>query len=118
MSIQNVLAGVAVRDLKAAIPWYAQLIGRAADSQPMPEVAEWKFDRGGWLQVFSDEERAGASSFTLSVDDLDTTVATLRRKGVDVGQKNESKSVRTAILNDPDGNRIVLAQPLSDDLAQ
>jgi len=36
MSIRNVLAGVAVRDLQAAIPWYARLLGREADSQPMP----------------------------------------------------------------------------------
>jgi predicted enzyme related to lactoylglutathione lyase len=118
MPIQNVLAGVAVRDLKAAIPWYSQLLEREADSLPMPEVAEWKFDRGGWLQVFHDEERAGASSLTLSVDDLDATLAALQRNGVTVGKKTNSKSVRTAILNDPDGNRIVLAQALSGALAQ
>jgi predicted enzyme related to lactoylglutathione lyase len=118
MSIQNVLAGVAVRDLQAAIPWYSNLLQREADSLPMPEVAEWKFERGGWLQVFHDEQRAGASSLTLSVDDLDSTLATLQRNGVSVGEKTNSKSVRTALVNDPDGNRIVLAQALSSDLAQ
>ncbi len=118
MPIRNVLAGVAVRDLQTAIPWYARLLGRKADSQPMPEVAEWKFDRGGWLQVFHDEKRAGASSCTLAVDDLDATLEALRRDGVSVGRKTETKSVRTALLEDPDGNRIVVAQALSGDLAQ
>lgn len=118
MSIRNVLAGVAVRDLEAAIPWYVRLIGRKADSQPMPEVAEWKFDRGGWLQVFQDEERAGASSLTLAVDDLDATLDALQRVGVRVGKKTETTSVRTAILEDPDGNRIVMAQALTSDLAR
>jgi predicted enzyme related to lactoylglutathione lyase len=118
MSIRNVLAGVAVRDLQAAIPWYTRLFGRDADSQPMPEVAEWKFDRGGWLQVFHDDERAGASSLTLAVDDLDATVETLKRQGLKVGKKTDSPSVRTAQLEDPDGNRIVVAQALSDDLGQ
>jgi predicted enzyme related to lactoylglutathione lyase len=118
MSIRNVLAGVAVRDLQAAISWYARLLGRKADGQPMPEVAEWKFDRGGWLQVFHDEERAGASSFTLAVDDLDATLDALQRDGLRVGQKTETTSVRTAILEDPDGNRIVVAQALTNDLAR
>ena len=107
-----------MRDLKSAIPWYSQLLEREADSQPMPELAEWKFDRGGWLQVFSDKERAGSSSFTLAVDDLDSTLATLARNGVEVGKKTESKAVRTATLQDPDGNRIVLAQALTGEVGQ
>ena len=118
MSIRNVLAGVAVRDLEAAVRWYARLLGRDADSKPMPEVAEWKFDRGGWLQVFHDEKRAGASSLTLAVDDLDATLEALQRKGLSAGQKTDSTSVRTALLEDPDGNRIVVAQALNADLGQ
>lgn len=118
MSINNVLAGVAVRDLEAAIPWYARLLGRTADCRPMPEVAEWKFARGGWLQVFHDAERAGASSITLAVDDLEATLEALRRDGVSVGKKTDSKRVRTAMLQDPDGNRIVVAQALEGGLAQ
>ena len=39
----------------------------------MPEVAEWRFERGGWIQVFHDERRAGSSSVTLAVDDLELT---------------------------------------------
>jgi glyoxylase I family protein len=51
MKIENAIASGAVNDLKTASAWYEKLFGRPADSTPMPEVAEWKFDRGGWLQV-------------------------------------------------------------------
>jgi hypothetical protein len=47
----NALAGIAARDLDAAIPWYERLFDRSPDSCPMSEVAEWKFDGGGWIQV-------------------------------------------------------------------
>jgi hypothetical protein len=46
----------------------------------MAEVAEWKFDRGGWLQVYENAERAGAGSCTLAVSNLDEQLPTLRKK--------------------------------------
>ncbi|MEO6024389.1 MAG: hypothetical protein ABIP64_14995 [Burkholderiales bacterium] len=51
MSIDNALASVAVKDLKIASAWYEQLFGRPGN-MPMPDLAEWKFARGGWLQVY------------------------------------------------------------------
>jgi hypothetical protein len=49
MSIKNALASIAFRDLNSAVQWYQKVLGTAPDSRPMPEVAEWKFERGGWL---------------------------------------------------------------------
>ena len=40
MTISNVLASVAVKDIKAAAQWYEKVIGRPADETPMPELAE------------------------------------------------------------------------------
>lgn len=51
MPIQSALASIAVKDLSTSVPWYEKLLGKPADSRPMPEVTEWKFERGGWLQV-------------------------------------------------------------------
>jgi hypothetical protein len=59
MPIRNAIASVAVKDLKSASQWYERLFGGPADSTPMSEVAEWKFDGGGWLQVYRHPERAG-----------------------------------------------------------
>ena len=61
MSIENVLASVAVRDLDAAVTWYEKLLVMPA-SRPMPEVAEWRFPRGGGLQVYRLPVRAGSGS--------------------------------------------------------
>ena len=71
MTIDNAIASLAVKDLQAAVSWYEGVLGRPADSTPMPEVAEWKFPRGGWLQVYQLPERAGAGSCTLAVAALD-----------------------------------------------
>jgi hypothetical protein len=49
----------------------------------MPEVAEWKFERGGWLQVYELPERAGRGSFTLAVSDIDEVVAHAQKLGID-----------------------------------
>lgn len=75
MSIDNALASIAVKDLKVAVTWYEQLLGRPADTRPMPNLAEWKFERGGWLQVYELAERAGLGSCTLAVNDIEEVVS-------------------------------------------
>jgi hypothetical protein len=64
MAIINAIASVAVRDLDTAAAWYERILGRPADSRPIPELAEWKFQRGGWLQVYEQPQRAGTGSVT------------------------------------------------------
>jgi hypothetical protein len=118
MSIDNALAGIAVKDLQAGMAWYQQLIGRPADTRPMPEVAEWKFPAGGWIQLFEDGARAGHSSLTLAVSGLHDHVRALRSKGVPVGDPFGSKRVKVAMVKDPDGNRVVLAEAFTADMAQ
>ena|SRR5689334_9955709 len=118
MLIRNVLAGVAVRDLSAAMRWYENIFERPADALPMPEVAEWRAEKGGWIQVFHDEARAGSSSVTLSVGDLDRTVDALKKKGIHATNRKDTKTVKTALISDPDGNRVVLAEPQTDGIAQ
>jgi predicted enzyme related to lactoylglutathione lyase len=115
MTIKNALAGVAVKDLDKATAWYRKLIGRAPDKQPMPNDAEYKFENGGWMQIFVDPERAGKSSVTLTVDDLDATLGQLKADGIAHGELIRTVYVDTAILVDPDGNQVVLAQAKSSD---
>lgn len=113
MTIKNALAGVAVRDLDNAIVWYTKLLGHAPDQQPMPELAEYTFASGGWMQIFADADRAGRSSVTLAVDDLDAELERLETAGISASQPTRSDYVDTAIVKDPDGNQIVLAQAKS-----
>ena len=117
MAIQNVLASVAVRDIKAASSWYAQLLGRAGET-PMPELAEWKFPRGGWLQVYQLPERAGQGSFTLAVSDLAAEIKKLDAMGLDTRQRSGDSKVKTVMVTDPDGNHIAFAEATDPTLAQ
>ena len=117
MSIKNALASVAVKDLKVAIEWYAQLLGKQPDSRPMPEVAEWRFERGGWLQVYQLPERAGSGSFTLAVSSVDEQVAQLTKLGIDTSDRSSSDKVKTLMITDPDGNHIAFAEAIDTIMA-
>lgn len=118
MSIDNALASVAVKDLKAAVAWYEQLFERPPDSTPMPELAEWKFPRGGWLQVYQLPERAGHGSFTLAVSDIEEVVAHVQRLGIDTSNTSSSAMVKTLMIADPDSNHIAFAEALDKGLAR
>jgi predicted enzyme related to lactoylglutathione lyase len=110
MAFRNVLASLAVRDLAQATKWYARLLGRAPDATPMAEVAEWKFERGGWLQVYQLPERAGSCSCTLVVDDIGQHIARLDELGLDTSQQARGGKVSKVMVTDPDGNHLALAE--------
>ena len=118
MSIENAIASVAVKDLKAASAWYEKLFGRPADSTPMPEVAEWKFERGGWLQVYQLPERAGAGSCTLAVSDIASVIAHLQTLGIDTGEASSGEKVKTVMTTDPDGNHLAFAETTDPTMAR
>jgi predicted enzyme related to lactoylglutathione lyase len=118
MSIDNALASIAVKDLKAASAWYEKLLGRPADTTPMPEVAEWKFKRGGWLQVYQLPERAGSGSVTLAVSDIEEVVEHARKLGIDTSQKSTSARVKTLMITDLDGNHIAFAETSDPGMAR
>jgi predicted enzyme related to lactoylglutathione lyase len=117
MPIQNALASVAVKNLDLAIPWYEELLGQPA-SKPMPEVAEWKFKRGGGLQIYLLPERAGSGSLTLTVSDIDEQISRLEKLGINTGQKVSTEKVKTVMITDPDCNHIAFAQAIYPGLAQ
>lgn len=116
--IQNALASVAVKDLKTAVKWYEKLLGKPPDSTPMPEVAEWKFERGGWLQVYQLPERAGSGSFTLAVNNIQEEVRKVAAMGIDIRQQAANQQVKTLMITDPDGNHIALAEALDHGMAR
>jgi hypothetical protein len=118
VSIKNALASVAVKDLSAAVEWYQGVLGKPPDSRPMPELAEWKFDGGGWLQVYQLPARAGSGSFTLSVSSIDHQVTRLSTLGIDTRQRSSGDKVKTLMIADPDGNHIAFAEAIDSNMAQ
>ena len=119
MSIENAIASVAVKDLAAAARWYEKVFGRPADSKPMSEVQEWKFGRGGWLQVYQLPERAGTGSFTLAVTDVDEEVRRLHALGIDTpAPVSAGTKAKVMMTTDPDGNHIAFAQAIDTSMAR
>ena len=114
MTISNVLASVAVKDIKAAAQWYEKVIGRPADETPMPELAEWKFEMAGWLQVYALPEQAGSFSCTLVVSDIDSEAARLGKLCVATGAQASGAPVKVFMAKDPDGKSIAFAQAPDD----
>lgn len=118
MSFENAIASVAVRDLKASAKWYERLLGRPADSHPMAEVFEWKFPRGGWLQVYELPERAGATSCTLAVTDFEEQLRKLKEMEVNTDLESSGEKARVVMVTDPDGNHLAIAQALDPTMAR
>ena len=118
MTITNVLASVPVKDLSVAETWYMKVLGRSADTKPMPELAEWTFPGGGSLQVYVGPDRAGGGSCTLAVDDIDQTIRNLQAAGVDTSNQGGGEQIRTVMVEDPDGNSLAFAQAFTSDYAR
>lgn len=110
MKVTNVLAAIAVRDLASASEWYSALFARPHDAAPMDGLVEWSFPGGGWLQVFVDAERAGTSSITLVVDDIEAARTSLAAAGHESEWTFDGPVTSGTVIRDPDGNRVVFAR--------
>ncbi|WP_262705949.1 MULTISPECIES: VOC family protein [Streptomyces] len=111
MDIARVLMVAPVGRAEEAVAWYERLLGRPADTRPMPSLADWHLTMGGWLQVFEDSERAGSALLNLEVPDLDKALAQLKQRGLNTGPvQTGGTRTRFAALQDPDGNRITLLE--------
>jgi glyoxylase I family protein len=70
LNVGDVLAGLPVSDIKAAIDWFTRLLGRGSDAEPMEGLAEWDVARHQTVQLVLDPQRAGAGMVTLQVSDI------------------------------------------------
>ncbi len=114
MNIKNALAGIAVHDIESSIAWYEALIGRPPDIRPLGHVAAWQFPGGGWIEVFQDDTRAGKSLVIFAVDSLEVQVLLLQEKRISSEHLIPSPDIGEVVLiDDPDGNQIVFAGPLT-----
>jgi catechol 2,3-dioxygenase-like lactoylglutathione lyase family enzyme len=114
VSVTHVFLGIPVVDRAGAIDWYTRLIGQPPDMLPNEREAAWQLAGAGWLYVLVDPPRAGSSLNTLLVDDLDGFLAGLAERRIDAGPVEAiGEDVRQAIVADPDGNLLKIAQPFS-----
>jgi catechol 2,3-dioxygenase-like lactoylglutathione lyase family enzyme len=117
-----------VDDVDAAVEFYTSQFQFEVAMRPGPGFAMLRRDElrlllnspgggGGAGQSLSDgskPEPGGWNRFQLQVDDLDGTVAGLRRAGVEFrGDVITGKGGRQALVLDPAGNLVELFQPFS-----
>jgi catechol 2,3-dioxygenase-like lactoylglutathione lyase family enzyme len=102
----HLFAGLRVRDLAAARPWYDRLFGEPAFFPHDREVV-WTLADERSVVVEEDPDRAGHGVATLFVDDLDAWIAAIAARGLDPTEvETYSNGVRKALYRDADGNEI------------
>ncbi len=105
--MEVLFASVPVADIVAALSWYEQLFGRAADMVPNDIEVMWCVAGSGWLYVIEDPDRAGSTVVAISVDDLDRFVADLANRGISAGPiESVGDAGRKSNVMDADGNVI------------
>lgn len=111
MDVARVLMVAPVRDIDTAVTWYEKLLGRPADTRPMPTLADWHLTANGWLQVFQDPGHAGSTLLNLEVPELDRALNDLAESGLIAAPvQTGGERTRFAPLEDPDGNRVTLLE--------
>ena len=99
-------AGIRVRDLAAARPWYEQLFGEPAFFPNETEIV-WTVAENRSVYIEQDPERAGDGLVTLFVDDLDAALSEIAARGLEPAERETyDNGVRKMIFRDGDGNEI------------
>jgi catechol 2,3-dioxygenase-like lactoylglutathione lyase family enzyme len=102
----HVFAGLRVRDLQAARPWYERLFG-APSFFPNATEAVWTLDEDRSVYAVEHADGAGNSVVTIFLDDLDAHVAAAAARGLEPDERlTYSNGVRKALYRDPDGNEL------------
>lgn len=103
----DLFAGIFVAEYEAAREWYERLLGREPSFLPHATEAVWELAEHRFLYIVEDAERAGDSTLTVMVDDLDALVAEIASRGIEPSERETySSGARKAIYRDPDGNEI------------
>lgn len=110
-AITDLIAGVPVSELGAAIDWYTRFFGRPPDMRAGEEIL-WDINEHATLFIEPDAARAGAGRITFAVAGLDALLENLSAQGIEHEPiETYSNGVRHVKIPDPDGNAIALAEP-------
>ena len=111
LKIDYLFAAIVVTDIDASADFYAKIIGRQPDDRPMDTLVQWRGFSNAGIQLFKDSAKAGNSLMTIVVSDVEKTVQSLKKQGLEPGKIQKGGSMRMAQLSDPDGNVIFFAEP-------
>jgi len=103
----DLFAGIPVTNYAAALPWYEQFFGGKPSFLPNDIEAVWEVAEHGYLYIVQDPNRAGHALVLLFVEDLDSRVAEIARRGIEPAKRETLENgVRKAIYRDAEGNEI------------
>ncbi|HEX4187353.1 MAG TPA: VOC family protein [Solirubrobacteraceae bacterium] len=103
-----------VADLGQARDFYERLFGRPPDLVPNEREVAWHLHEGAWIVLIADGEAAGRALNTLILAELDPFLAAASEAGIEPGPVEPvGDGMRQSIIEDPDGNRLKVAAPVS-----
>jgi predicted enzyme related to lactoylglutathione lyase len=111
ITVQGIYACASVSDFEGALSWYETFMGRPADDQPFPGMAQWRNMGSAGLQLWQDEERAGKGIITIVVPNLAEERERLAAAGLTLVNEAEGDFGAVAQIFDAEGNRINLSEP-------
>ena len=101
----ELFAGLRVRDLDAARPWYEQLLGEPSFFPNDDEVV-WTLGDGQHVYIEVHAE-AGHSAMTVFLEDFDGFLEAAAARGLEPDEvETYSNGVRKALFHDPNGNEV------------
>lgn len=111
MDVEIAFTGVPVSELAAGRDFFERLLGRPADVEVAADEVMWCLTEPAWLYVVVDPARAGHGLVSLSVADLDDTLAELGSRGVvPISTQVVGDAGRKATVLDPDGNSVAIIE--------
>jgi hypothetical protein len=114
--LTSVTIGLPVASLPDASAWYARLLDRTSDLEPVPGVEEFEPIPGCWLQLFEGPPGQGCAGVVrFGVTDVQAERARLVGLGIPVGPIERVEGVIAFCdLTDPWGNQLSLYQVLAE----
>jgi predicted enzyme related to lactoylglutathione lyase len=110
MDVKIAFTGVPVSSLDRGRDFFERLFGRPADVEVAVDEVMWRLADSAWLYVVVDQARAGNGLVTVSVADLDATLAELLQRGITPTGVNAVGGGRKATMVDPDGNSVAVIE--------
>jgi catechol 2,3-dioxygenase-like lactoylglutathione lyase family enzyme len=112
----HLFAGLRVRDLQTARPWYERLLGEPTFF-PHATEAVWTLAEDRSVYVVEHPDGAGNSVVTIFLDDLDAHVSAIGARGLEPDERETyPNGVPKALYRDPDGNELAFGgAPLDTD---
>lgn len=105
------IAGYLVKDPKAAIAFYRDVLGIAPTAlDDDARGAEFTLSDGATFGVWKPEEGETGGFVMFSVSDVHDAVASYRKRGLEVSDVTETPLCYMAFTKDPEGNGIILHQ--------